>query len=101
MNTFRISPRAAADLQEIWNYIAEDNEAAADRVEVEFHELFRALARTPRIGHTREDLTEDPVLFFALRSYLVVYRPSPKGVEIVALVHGSRDVRRVLGEREN
>lgn len=32
MNTFRISPRAAADLQEIWNYIAEDNEAAADRV---------------------------------------------------------------------
>ena len=62
-------------------------------------ETFEALAGTPGQGHKRTDLTSEAVLFFLVYSYLVVYRPEKRPLEIVAVIHGARDVRRVLEER--
>jgi plasmid stabilization system protein ParE len=39
------------------------------------------------------------VLFFPVYSYLVVYRPEKRPLEVVAIIHGGRNVRRVLKER--
>ena len=36
------------------------------------------------------------VLFVTVYSYMIAYRPQPP-VEIVRVLHGSRDLRRVLG----
>lgn len=58
------------------------------------------LARQPRIGHTRLDLTDRDVRFWTVDSYLIVYRQLPKTVEIVALLHGSRDIPEVMRKRE-
>ncbi len=61
--------------------------------------MFGALARMPGLGHRRKDLTRRPVLFFPLYSYLIVYQPEVDPIRIMAVVHGRRNVKRVLKER--
>ncbi len=67
---YEVSAEAQQDLFEIWRRIAEDSVDMADRINAEFHAKFLALAETPRMGHSRKDLTLRPVLFFPLHSFL-------------------------------
>jgi antitoxin ParD1/3/4 len=53
----------------------------------------------PGAGHWRRDLTDETVRFFAVYSYPIVYRPETKLLQVVAILHGSRDVERVLSKR--
>jgi plasmid stabilization system protein ParE len=36
------------------------------------------------------------VRFFSVYSYLIVYRPEPKPLQVVTILHGSRDVAGIL-----
>jgi len=95
-----LAPQAALDLVEIWRYIREQSSVAtADRIESEILGRLTLLARTPRAGHLREDLTNEQVRFFPVYSYLIVYRPETKPLQIVSIVHGRQDVERILKER--
>ena len=96
MKTFRLSAQAGREVEDIWEYIARDDVAAAGRVRIEFHEAFHELAQLPGMGHTRDDLTSQPVRFWPVRSYLVVYKPDTHPLEIVRVVHGARDLARLL-----
>jgi plasmid stabilization system protein ParE len=49
----------------------------------------------PGLGHERKALTSQNVLFWPVHSYLVVYKDS-KPLRIVRLIHGRRDVKRIL-----
>ena len=71
--------------------IAADKVDAADRWIGKLFNAFEALARTPGMGHKREDLTDYPVLFWPVGSYLIIYRAEQRPVEIVAVTQGSRD----------
>jgi plasmid stabilization system protein ParE len=71
----------------------------ANRIDNEFHELFASLARMPRQGHTRKDLTNRPVLFFTLYSFLIVYQPEVTPLRIMAVLRGKRNVKRILRSR--
>ena len=53
-------------------------------------------AKTPGIGHTREDLTDRPLEFWNVYSYLVVYDPHTRPLTIIAVLHGARDVEKLL-----
>lgn len=57
MSGYAFHPDAFADLNEIWEYIAEDNIDAADRVLADIHAVLRTLVASPHIGHGRPDLT--------------------------------------------
>ena len=83
MKTFRLSAQAAREVENIWEYIAKDDVAAASRVRLEFYEAFQKLADRPGIGHPRHDLTGQPVRFWPVRSYLVVYKADSRPLEIV------------------
>jgi plasmid stabilization system protein ParE len=97
MNRYVLSDEAASDLRDIIEFIAEKSERAALRVAGEFSTTFRGLAQMPLKGHRRRDLTErDDLLFWPVWSYLVIYRPDPRPLEIVAVLHGKRDIERVL-----
>ena len=96
MNPFRISPEAAANISEIWEFIARDNLEAAERVRLELYDAIQGLAEIPGKGHFREDLTDKPVKFWRVRSYLIVYRPDTEPLEVVAVLHGARDIPRLL-----
>jgi toxin ParE1/3/4 len=54
------------------------------------------LAETPGIGHTRQDLTDRPVKFWSVYSYLIVYDSESRPLTIVAVLHGARDVEQLL-----
>lgn len=71
----------------------------ADHVESVIRERILFLARNPDAGHGRKDLTDIPVRFFPIYSYLIVYRAETKPLQIVAILHGRRDVEKVLKER--
>jgi plasmid stabilization system protein ParE len=71
----------------------------ADRVESVIRERIVFLARTPGAGHGRKDLTDEAVRFFPVYSYLIVYRPEKKPLEVVSILHGRRDVERILKGR--
>ena len=64
-------------------------------------ESFQVIAEHPRIGamcEIDEDRFRD-YRFWPIRKYtdyLVIYRPIPDGVEIVRVIHGARDIGRVL-----
>jgi antitoxin ParD1/3/4 len=96
---YDVSAEAQNDLFEIWRRIADDSLELADRIEVEFYELFASLGRMPRQGHTRIDLTNRPVLFFPLYSFLIAYRPDVKPIRKMAVLRGRRNVKRILQER--
>jgi len=85
MERYIVAPEALRDLQDIWDFIAQDNPEAADHLQDEFFEAFEGLATGPGKGHNRRDLTDLPVLFFALRSYLIVYRMDSATLQIVAV----------------
>jgi len=98
--TYVLAPQAALDLVEIWRYLREEsNSVVANRVESVILERLAFLARSPGVGHAREDLTEMKVRFFPVYSYLIVYRPQTDPLEIVAILHGRRDVQEVLRNR--
>jgi plasmid stabilization system protein ParE len=50
MSGFAFHPDAFADLDEIWEYIAQDNIDAADRVLADIHTVLHTLAATSDTG---------------------------------------------------
>lgn len=68
-NPYLLTPRAIDDLDEIWNYIAQDSPAAADRVESSIFEAFSSLARHPMLGSKRTEISSLPVRFWVLGRY--------------------------------
>jgi toxin ParE1/3/4 len=71
----------------------------ADRVESVIREKIVYLAGRPGGGHWRKDLTDEPVKFFPVYSYLIVYRPETSPLQVVAILHSRRDVEELLKDR--
>jgi toxin ParE1/3/4 len=96
MSKYEFSPEALADLEELLTYVADENERAADRLESVLQKAFEHLARWPESGHHREDITEQEVRFWTASRYLIVYRALADRVQIIALLHSSRDIPQIL-----
>ena len=102
MNRYALTPVAKRDVFGIWSYIAEHNVDAADRVEQAIYEACVSLANAPLLGHVRPDLTSRALRFWTITrypNYSVVYRPELTPLQVVAVLHGKRDIRRLLRER--
>lgn len=99
MAGFVLTLAAEQDVDEIWEYLAIEREApqAAERVKSDLFQAFELLASTPRAGHRRGDLTDRRLLFWPVRkTYYVVYRADTQPVIIVRVLHGKRDLSRIL-----
>jgi toxin ParE1/3/4 len=95
MNHFRFSSAAQTDLREIWAYVAKDRPVAADGLIDTFYQKFRLAAANPDSGESRDDLSPG-LRVFSVGDYVVGFRKVPQGVEIVRVVHGARDQRRLF-----
>ena len=101
MRKYILGIEASQDVLDIWDYIANDNIDAADRLVESLFEAFDNLARMPRMGHRRQDLVEDrPLLFWAVGDYIIIYRADRLPIEIVAVTRSSRDSPSFLRRRE-
>lgn len=96
MSRYILSPEAREDLDEIADYIARDSPKAARRVMEELKAAMVRLAQMPGIGHLREDLSDEPLRFWPVFSYLIIYRAERKPLQVVRVLHGARDVRSIL-----
>jgi toxin ParE1/3/4 len=94
-----VRPRALTDLAEIWAYIAEDSPERADAFADLLATKFEALARRPGMGRPRPELAAD-LRSFTVGRYVVFYLPMSRGVEIVRVLHGSRDIEAVFEEEQ-
>jgi antitoxin ParD1/3/4/toxin ParE1/3/4 len=98
MSRFVLTPAARADLTEIFDYIAQDSRDAAHRVLKELRAAMKKLAHMPEMGHYRRDLVSEPLRFWPVYSYLIIYRPEARPIQVVRVLHGARDVRSILEE---
>lgn len=57
MSVYVLTPRAKADIFDIWSHIANDNEDAANRVERAIYDACAFVAGAPMRGHSPSDLT--------------------------------------------
>jgi toxin ParE1/3/4 len=91
------SSRAKADILVGACYIAEQsqNRAAAKRWIDAINEKLQLLARHPHAGEIRPDLGRD-VRAFPMGNYIIFYRPSEQGIELLRVLHGSRDIPEVF-----
>lgn len=86
-----VTTAAESDLLEIWRYIAEDNETAADRILREFAENFFLLAQQPSLGRDRPELLRS-VRSFPMGRYVIFYRGTGHDIEIIRVLHSARDL---------
>jgi len=95
MAGYRLSRPARRDLADIWLYIAEDNPEAADTLIDRLYEKFMLLGAMPNAGRDRSDLVPD-LRSLPVADYLIFYRVTGGGVEIVRVIHGARDMKPLL-----
>ncbi len=78
MKGYLVAPEAEDDLRQIWRYLLGEAGLA--------------------IAQPDSDLTRRDVWFSSVYQYMIVYRRATL-VEIVAVLHGKRDVKRLLKTR--
>src|SRR3954447_26672550 len=91
MSALRFTSEAASDLNDVHDYLAQRNPATAARVVQEFERVCRLLAQFPLMGARRDTLLPG-MRSFPSGNYIIFYRPLDDGVEILRIVHGSRDL---------
>jgi toxin ParE1/3/4 len=94
----RVSPRATADLDEIWQYIAAEsgNPAIAQQTVNSITNRFFLLSEHPYMGRSRPELR--PGLHsHPVGNHLIYYRLQHDDVVIVRVLHGRRDISAIFG----
>lgn len=95
--SFRLTPRAETDIEEIVLHIAADSPAAALRWYDQIFERCRRLGEMPGMGVARPEIRAD-LRTFPAGSYLILYREAGDGaVEIIRVVYGARQWQDLLG----
>jgi toxin ParE1/3/4 len=84
-------PEAEADLAEIHDHFAQDSPARAQRFIALLRDRCAPLRQFPEMGRMRDDLLPG-LRSLPVDRYVVIYRVLGDAVEIVTIVHGSRDV---------
>lgn len=86
---------AQTDLLEAWQFIAEENAAAADRVlEVIEYEI-KVLSDQPLIGKARPELAEGIRSWPTSTPYVLFYLVDKQTITVVRILHHARDIQRI------
>lgn len=98
--------QARRDLIEIADFIARDNLEAAERFLDAADAAFRLLSKMPEMGtHCGFESSETVgARVWSIRefeNYLVFYRPIDRGIQVVRVLHGSRDIPELFADGMN
>ena len=95
MANLTISPEAEQDLIDIWLYIAEDQPVNADHFLGRLEEHGQKLAEFAGMGVDRFELAPN-LKSFPVERYILFYRPTETGIELVRVLHRSRDINLIF-----
>jgi toxin ParE1/3/4 len=84
-------PLAELDILEIWDFIAEDSMTEADLWIDRLDEKLLLWATQPMMGRSRDELAAG-LRSFAFGRYVVFFLPIPDGLDVVRVLHASRDI---------
>jgi toxin ParE1/3/4 len=99
MGLIRRTPTSRRDYGGIWDYVSEHGSIpAADKLLREFDSALEFLSDFPGAGPARTELLAR-LRSFPVGNYLIFYRRIRGGIDLVRLVHGARDLRRVFRRR--
>jgi toxin ParE1/3/4 len=84
-------PSARLDVADIWIYLQDRSERAVDRFLDRLNETLQMLASNPYLGRMRPDLMHE-LWSFVVDPYVVYFLPLDDGIELVRVLHSSRDV---------
>jgi len=56
---------------------------------------FQVLSHGPSLGRRRPELSSD-IRSLAIGRYVVFYRPLSRGIEVIRVLHGSRDIESIF-----
>ncbi len=96
MTSVRLSPRAQADLIEIWRYT--ETRWGADLAESYIQDIRQVIERAavnPTQGRACDEIRAGYRRLTA-RSHLVFYRPVPASIEVIRILHQRMDIDRQL-----
>src|SRR5689334_19800108 len=97
MTAYRITRAAENDLREILEHVAEqDGLSRALRVHSKLLEAFETLGAAPRAVRVREDVTGPTVRWWTAINLVVIYEAERSPIEILRVLHGMRDLWRLL-----
>jgi toxin ParE1/3/4 len=92
-------PEAERDIEEITLWVAQGGWAVAERFIAAVDQACALLADMPQLGPSCE--FENPaaadVRFWPMRrfeNYLLFYRPTDNGIEVLRIIHGARNYQR-------
>ena len=91
MGTIRRTSKAHWDLVDIATEVGGVNLGAADRLLDMIEQKCRLLAQFPEMGRKREELASG-LRSFPVGNYVIFYRPSPEGIQMIRVLHGARDL---------
>lgn len=80
-----------ADILEMWDYIAEDSMVDADRWVDRLDDKLSLWATQPMMGRDRNELVSD-LRSLPLGRYVVFFLPLPDGIDVIRVLHSSRDI---------
>jgi toxin ParE1/3/4 len=90
-------PRAELDWLDLWDYIADDSLDRADEFLDRIEGKLQTLAQNPGMGRRRKELLAE-LRSFPIENYVVFYRELTNGIEVIRVLHGSRDIETVFRE---
>jgi len=96
---FVLTPEAKTDLRSILLDIAEDSPDTAERLRSEIYRTFQRLGQSPATGHFHDELLDRRYRFWNFYSYVVCYAWEHKPIQIIAVVHGARDLASFFSSR--
>ena len=104
MGDFILAPCVEDELWAIWEHIARDNPNAATHVVEAAYDTFKNLAANPTLGRTRKfhDSRLKGVrswLVSGFDNYVIFYRATSTGIEVLHVYHGARDIDALFGDR--
>lgn len=86
---------AKQDLLDIWLWVAERNEKAADRIQDDIAERLRLTLDFPDAGALAPEAGPD-ARRLVVKPYIVLYSAESGGVRVVRVVHGRRDLAQAI-----
>ena len=95
MSQPNFSLAAVKDLREILEFVARDNPKAAVAIVDKLEEVCNRLAENPHMGSPREDL-RTRLRCFTSGSHVIYFRPTDHGIDVLRVLHGSRDATAIF-----